>query len=163
MTFSVPSSNSASYSLFETQLRDALLSLKLPPDVVVTTVNQVDLPTFQNPVEQYQVETKFHGATCLITFGESAVEPGLYYSAVELQRVGEPTLFLKDYLASRKDPRMHSLRFRTSEHSIEAGIGRIVQIIAELFNSELLPLLEGRKWLTAPLDWGGLKEATVDT
>lgn len=157
MTSSVSSSNSVSYALFESLLRDAFLSFKLPPDLVVTTVNQFALPTLQNPVEQCQVETKFPGATCLITFGESAVEPGLYYSAVELQRIGEPILFLKDYLASRKDPRLHLFRFRTSEHDIEVGIRRIVETITELFNSELLPLLEGRKWLTAPLDWEDLK------
>jgi hypothetical protein len=153
----IVSSRAGSYALFEHQIRAGFTSLTLQPDQIATRIKHMNLPTFDRPVEMFEVSANFPGATCLISFGESVVDADIFFTAVEFERFGQPTLFLKDYLASRKDPRQEFLRFRKSEHTLELGILSFVEMLTALLNNELRPLLEGRTWLIAPFDWGDYK------
>lgn len=145
------------YRLFEQELTSGLRTLALPPTATSTRLKHTSLPTFAAPVETFELSADFPGAVCVMTFGQSVVDATLFFSEVELHRDGQPTLFLRDYWASRHDPRLGLLRFKVTETSLEQGIALIVNTLLDTLDQELKPLLEGKTWMTAPLDWGDHK------
>jgi hypothetical protein len=134
-----------------------LAALTLPPRAITKRIKHLTLPTFTAPIEQLELTASFPGAACVISFGESVIDPALFYAEVEFRRAGQPTLFLRDYLANRHDPRLDVLRFKTTDIPLAQGIAAITAALASLLDHELLPMMEGRVWLTAPFDWGDLK------
>ena len=146
-----------SYSLFESQVREEFKLLKIQPKSFKASIRHFNLPKIAGPLEKLELEVEFPGATCVIEFGQSTVHTDLFFSLVEFKRQGQRTLFLKDYLADRKDKRKESLHFSDKEYSLEQGIYRIVEVLVTIFNDELHPLLAGLTWITAPFDWEGYK------
>ena len=147
------------YALFESHIREGFNLLKIKPLSIETGIRRYHLPTFANPSEDFELRVEFPGATCIIGFGQSEVytDYGFFYSSVNFERQGQPPLYLKHYLADRKDQRKESLRFSDTEFTLEEGISRIVEVLVALFNNELNPLLAGLTWITAPFDWEGYK------
>lgn len=142
------------YKVFEQLLRGKLAALAGPSHTTSTRIKQTALPTFANPVETFELEAGFPGATLLATFGQSIVDSTLFFSELELRHPSKPTLFVRDYLASRQDPKLNALRFHTTEIDLEQGIATIVEAWGGLLDQELRTVLEGRAWVTAPFDWG---------
>jgi len=151
------SPNMGVYELFESKIRDGFKSLIVQAESITASIKYSNLPKFDKPVEELELEVIFPGAVCLINFGQSEVEPDLFFSRVKFERLGQPTLFLKHYLSNRKDQRQVFMRFSDTELSLEQGISRIVDVLVAIFNDELRPLLEGLAWFTAPFDWGDYK------
>lgn len=145
------------YTLFESHIREGFKRLKIKPLSIETGIRRYHLPTFPNPSEDLELTVAFPGATCIIDFGQSEIHTDIFYSKVEFNRQGQPTLSLKDYLAERNDQRKVSLRFKDTDFTLEEGITRIVEVLVALFNDELHPLLAGLTWITAPFDWEGYK------
>ncbi|RZI84242.1 MAG: hypothetical protein EOP38_09675 [Rubrivivax sp.] len=144
-------------ALFEQSLLSGFAALAVPPNATGTRIKQTSLPTFPHPLETFELRADFPGATVLTTFGQSAVDPTLFFSEMALHNPRQPTLFLRDYLASRHDFRLDSLRFQTTAMSLEQGIDQIAKVWLSLLDLELCPVLEGRAWYTAPFDWGDHK------
>lgn len=145
------------YRLFEQQLTSGLATLSLPPSAISSRLKYTNLPTFPDPVEAFELSAEFPGATCVMSFGQSVVDATLFFSEVELHRAGQPTLFLRDYWASRHDPRLALLRFKITETTLDQGIALIVNTLLDTLDQELRPLLDGGAWVTAPFDWGDYK------
>ena len=145
------------YALFESHIREGFKLLNIKPLSIVSGIKYVDLPISSAPLEELELEVEFPGATCLIHFAQSTVDTYLFFSLVEFKRQGQRTLFLDNYLANQKDIRKESLRFSDKEYTLEQGISRIVEVLVEIFNYELNPLLAGLTWITAPFNWGEYK------
>lgn len=151
------SPNMPIYALFESTMRNGIQSLTVQPESIVSCIKYIELPPLTEPIEEFELEITFPGATCLIQFMQSGIYKDLFFTIAYFQRSKHPTLFLDNFLANRKDERQSFLSFKISECTIEQGISRIVNVLVSLFNNELLPLLEGKTWFTAPFDWGDYK------
>jgi hypothetical protein len=145
------------YNLFESTMRTGIQSMTVQPESIVSGIKHSKLPPLTEPIEKFELEIAFPGATCIIYFMQSGIYKDLFFTIAYFEKSKYPTLFLDNFLASRKDDRQSSLSFKTSECTLEQGISRIVDVLVSLFNNELLPLLEGKTWFTAPFDWGDYK------
>jgi len=145
------------YTLFESHIREGFKLLHIKPLSIEPRIRHFTLPQIAGPLEELELVVEFLGATCIIHFGQSKLHTELFFSGVEFNRQGQRTLFLKDYLAERKDQRKEYLRFVDTEYTLEEGISRIVEVLVALFNNELHPLLAGLTWITAEFDWEGYK------
>jgi hypothetical protein len=151
------SPNMPIYALFESTMRNGIRFLTVQPESIVSGIKYSKLPPLTETIEKFELEITFPGATCLIYFEQSVVYKDLFFTMTYFDRHKQPTLDLDDFLANRKDQRQSYLSFKTSECTLEQGISRIVDVLVSLFNNELLPLLEGKIWFTAPIDWGDYK------
>lgn len=145
------------YTLFESHIRKGFKLLNIKPHSIEARIRHYNLPKITETLEKLELVVEFPGATCIIDFGHSTLYTDLFFSGAEFHRLDQRTLFLKDYLANRKDQRKESLRFSDTQFTLEEGINRIVEVLVALFNDELQPLLAGLTWITAPVDWEGYK------
>jgi hypothetical protein len=152
-----PLTSRADYSAFLARLADMLKTVLAPSTQESAHIQLTPLPGFDKPVESLMVGVRFAGALCLFNFGQSAVDPDLYFLDVELQRPQQSSLFLKDYVAHHRLHGPEQFRFRLSEHALEAGISKLLDTVRALLNVQLRPVLEGGAWVTAPVDWGDYK------
>lgn len=152
-----PLTSRADYAAFLAGLADMLKMVLAPSAQESAHVQLTPLPGFDKPVESLLVGVRFAGALCLFNFGQSAVDPDLYSLDVELQRPKQSSLFLKDYVVHLRLHGPEQFRFRLSEQSLEAGIGKLLDTIRALLNVQLRPVLEGGTWVTAPMDWNDYK------